>query len=128
MAKTNQLDRFFDDLLFQTQRGRVTHEQLDKGIRYEQFEQVTAWQMKYGYKFNIYSNDHLIEGKKHFHFDNKEENILCKIDFEGNLLKTKGTNSVPTKIMKELKYFLAKDSVKKIITEMWNSKNPDLAT
>lgn len=126
MDETNQLDRLFDDLLFQTQRGNVTHEQLERGIRFEQFEQVKEWKLKYGYKFNIYGNDHLIDGKPHFHFDNSEENVFCKVDFEGNILEIKGTDCVSSKIVKELKYFLSKDSNQNKIIEMWNGKNPEL--
>ncbi len=119
------LEKYFDDLLFQTQRGKVSHEQLERGIRYEQFEQVKEWKSKYGYKFNIYSNDHLIDGKKHFHFDNHQEKVVCKIDFDGNLLENKGSKDIPSNIMKELLYFLNKDFIKETLHKMWNDKNPD---
>jgi len=128
MPDKNLFDRLFDDLLFQTQRGKLTHEQLERGVRHDQFEQVKTWQSKYGYKFNIYSNDHLIDGKPHFHFDNKEANIFCKVDFTGDILESSGDNTIPSNIIKELKYFLAKERTQQVIGEMWNSKNPDLAT
>jgi len=120
------LERNFDDLLFQTQRGKVTHEQLEKGIRYEQFEQFKEWKSLYGYKFNIYSNEHLIHGEKHFHFDNKQENVFCKIDFEGNVLDSNGKKYIPGNILKELLYFLSKKSVKERLHLVWNIKNPEL--
>jgi hypothetical protein len=119
------LDKLFDDLLFQTLRGKVTHEQLEQGIRFDQFEQVKSWKQNYGYRFNIYSNDHLIDGKKHFHFNNESENIFCKIDFNGNILETNNPDSVSSKILKELRYFLSKDNTRKLIEEMWDLKNPE---
>jgi hypothetical protein len=120
------LERHFDDLLFQTQRGKVTHEQLEKGIRYEQFEQFKDWKSLYGYKFNIYSNEHLINGENHFHFENKQENVFCKIDFEGNVLESNGKKNIPGNILKELLYFLRQESVKKSLHKVWNDKNPEL--
>jgi Domain of unknown function (DUF4160) len=126
MANSNRVEILFDSLLFQTQRGGVTHEQLERGIRYDQFEQVKPWQLRYGYKFNVYGNDHLIDGKPHFHFDNREENVSCKVDFNGNILESNGKNSMSPKIMKELLYFLSKEANKNRIIEMWNEKNPSL--
>jgi hypothetical protein len=126
MTDPNKLDFLFDDLLFQTQRGRVTHEQLERGVRFDQFEQVREWRSKYGYKFNIYGNDHLIDNKPHFHFDHTAEGIKCKMDFDGNVLESSGTKEVPANILKELRYFLSKQVNKALVTEMWNLKNPSL--
>jgi hypothetical protein len=120
------LERNFDDLLFQTQRGRVTHEQLESGIRYDQFEQFKEWRSLYGYRFNIYSNEHFINGEKHFHFDNKEEGVFCKIDFQGNVIENKGSKNIPANILKELLYFLTKESVNKRLHKIWDDKNPEL--
>ncbi len=120
------LDNYFDGLLFQTQRGGVSHEQLERGIRYEQFEQVKEWKLRYGYKFNIYGNDHFIDGKPHFHLDNAEKGIFCKIDFSGNILESTGNDNLPEKIVKELVYFLSKEKVKTHLIEKWNEKNPSL--
>jgi hypothetical protein len=119
------LERNFDDLLFQTQRGKVTHEQLENGIRYEQFEQFKEWKSRYGYKFNIYSNEHFINGEKHFHFGNKQ-GVCCKIDFEGNVIESIGAKNIPPNILKELSYFLAKKTVNENLHKIWNDKNPEL--
>ncbi len=122
----NILDRLFDDLLFQTQRGKITHEQLERNVRFEQFEQVKDWKLKYGYRFNIYGNDHFIDGRPHFHFDNNEAKIFCKVDFDGNVLEFQGTNEIPNNIHKELLYFLSKETNRKRIIDLWNQKNPML--
>lgn len=120
------LEEQFDGLLFQTQRGKVTHAQLERGVRYEQFEQFKEWKSLYGYKFNIYSNEHFINGEKHFHFDNKQENIFCKIDFEGGVLESNGKKDIPGNVLKELQYFLRKESIKNLLHKIWNDKNSDL--
>ena len=124
--ETNIIERLFDDLLFQSIRGKVTHEQIEKGIRYDAFEQVKEWHLKYGYKFSIYGNDHFIDGKAHFHFDNISSEIFCKIDFDGNILEEKGKNTIPKNVYNELLYFLSKDHNKSILKGMWNNRNPSL--
>ncbi len=126
MAEENFIDKVFDDILFQTHRGRLTYEQLDSGRRFEQFEQVKEWKSKYGYKFNIYGNDHLIDGKPHFHFDNAGQKISTKMDFSGNVLEHKGKNSIPKKVLEDLNYFLQKESTKIKLISLWNSKNPSI--
>ncbi len=123
MNDIEKLELYFDDLLIQTQKWKLTHEQLERGLRHENFEQVKEWKMKYGYKFNIYGNDHLINGEKHFHFENKEENVSCKIDFLGNILEEKGRKSLSSNILKELRYFLYKPNIKDFINELWDKKN-----
>ncbi len=119
------IELIFDDLLTQIIKGNLTHEEIEKGIRYEEFQQVSEWKLKYGYKFNVYSNDHLINGKKHFHFDNKSENVFTKFDFKGNLLETKG-KPIPSNIMKELIYFLKKESTQINLHKLWDEQNPTL--
>lgn len=125
MNEINLIEVLFDDLLFQTHRGNLSHNQLDKGVRFEQFEQIKEWKSKYGFKFNVYGNDHLINGKAHFHFDNHGQNIFCKIDFNGNILENNGSE-IPKKVLDDLKYFLSKDSNKTRIKDLWNVKNPSL--
>jgi len=115
----------FDALLFQIAKGN-THENLERNIRYDEFQQIPDWNLRYGYKFNIYSNDHLIDGKPHFHFDNEAQGILCKVDFNGNVLESRGDRKVPSKVLKELVYFLSKDRIKTKLIDTWNEKNPDL--
>jgi hypothetical protein len=125
MENIEELDLIFDELLHQIIRGKVTHENLEKGIRYEEFQQVSEWESRYGYKFSIYPNDHLIDGKMHFHFDNKEANVHCKLDFEGNVLVKKG-KSIPSRILKELRYFLSKESTKQNLVAFWLRLNPNV--
>lgn len=63
------IDEIFDDFLLQ--RTKLSYEEIESGKkRIERFVQIKEWKSKYGYKFQAYSNDHLIDGKKHFHFDN----------------------------------------------------------
>ncbi len=123
---TKRIDLIFDDLLTQIIKGNLSHDDLEKGIRYEEFQQVSEWKLKYGYKFNVYSNDHLIDGKKHFHFDNKSENVFAKLDFQCNLLEVKGGKKIPANVFKELKYFVAKESIQSALHKLWNDQNPNL--
>lgn len=119
------LEFWFDDLLFQIAKGN-THEKLENNIRYEQFQQVGEWDLRFGFKFNIYSNDHLINGKPHFHLDHEAQGIFCKVDFTGIVLETTGRNVIPKNVLKELAYFVSKTKIKGILVDMWNEKNPDL--
>lgn len=119
------IELIFDDLLTQIIKGNLTHEEIEKGIRYEEFQQVSEWKLKYGYKFNVYSNDHLINGKKHFHFDNKSDKVFAKFDFKGNLLESKG-KPIPSNIMKELMYFVKKESTQINLHKLWDEQNPTL--
>lgn len=118
------LDKSFDGLLYQFSKG-ITYGSYKKGLRYHEFEQIKEWKSKFGFKFNIYGNDHLIDGKPHFHFDNEEKDIACKIDFQGNILECKGSE-VPSKTLKDLQFFLFQEKIQKIIHDKWNDKNPNL--
>lgn len=119
------IDLIFDDLLTQIIKGNLTHEEIENGIRYEEFQQLSEWKLKYGYKFNVYSNDHLIDGKKHFHFDNKSDKVFAKFDFKGTLLELKG-KPIPSNIMKELIYFVKKESTQINLHKLWDEQNPTL--
>lgn len=123
---TKTIDLIFDDLLTQIIKGNLSHDDLASKVRYEEFQQVSQWKLKYGYKFNIYSNDHLIDGKKHFHFDNKAQNICTKLDFQCNVLEIKGSKPIPANVFKELKYFVAKENIQSILHKLWNDQNPTL--
>ena len=118
------MDLVFDDWLIQTIKYGLSHEELEKGVRVGEFEQVAEWKLKFGYKFNIYGKDHFIDGKPHFHFDNRETGVFSKIDFEGNVLESSG--SIPSKILKELAYFIRQEPIMKKMKAKWNEKNPTL--
>ena len=65
MEKENIIEKIFDDLLFQISKGN-TVEQILKGTTILDLEQVKEWKTKFGYTFNIYSNDHFIDNKRNF--------------------------------------------------------------
>lgn len=121
----NSLDLRFDDLLLQTQKYKLSHEEIIAGRRIDEFQQLNSWRLKYGYKLNIYSNDHLINGKPHFHFDNDEKNVHCKMSFDGDILNSTA-NSIPPNVFKDLLFFLKIQEHSKTIRMMWNEKNPSL--
>lgn len=64
--KQQSLNIGFDELLFQLSKG-LTIEQYEKGMRWFGLEKVKEWKSRFGYQFHIYSNDHLIDNKPHFH-------------------------------------------------------------
>lgn len=117
------IEQLFDEILYQFSKG-ISYENYNKGQRWIEFEKIKEWKSKFGYNFNIYSNDHLINNKPHFHFDNKEKEIYTKIDFYGNVLESLG-NDIPKKILKDLEFFLTDDKIQKIISEKWNERNPN---
>jgi hypothetical protein len=123
--ESNELDWWFDDLLIQVIRGNLSHEAIENGRRIEMFRQVKDWKALYGYKFNIYSNDHLIDGKKHFHFDNNAADVHSKLDFEGNVLE-ETSKPIPANILKELLYFMNNSGIKEKLHAMWDEQNPTL--
>lgn len=119
------LNRCFDDLKFQFEKG-LTIESHKQGTRYVELEKVKEWESRYNYTFNIYGKEHLIDNKPHFHFDNKEKGVSCKISFEGEILESKGKNEIDKKVHKELKYFLKEEGIQEILVSKWNEKNPKL--
>ena len=121
----NDLNRSFDELKFQFEKG-LTIENHKNGIRYFGLEKVKEWKSRFGYTFNIYGNDHFIEGKPHFHFDNNEKGVACKISFNGEVFESKGKNKIDKKILKELRYFLSHERTQELIISKWNTKNPKL--
>ena len=118
------LDSYFDDILYQTYKGN-TIENLQRNIRHEEFQKFKEWKSRFGYEFNIYSNDHFIDGKPHFHLDNKSEGVSCKMSFQGEVFECAGKD-FSSKISKELNYFLSNTNVQTALKEMWNFKNPIL--
>jgi hypothetical protein len=114
----------FDELLFQLSKG-VTIEQYEKGMRWFGLEKVKEWKSRFGYQFHIYSNDHLIENKPHFHLLKESDGIDCKYFFDGTLIECKNFNQTDKSVVKELLYFLSKKDQQMRIIELWNSKNPN---
>jgi hypothetical protein len=115
----------FDGLKFSFEKG-LTIENHKEGIRYLGLQKIKEWKSKFGYVFNIYSNDHFIENKPHFHFDNKEKGVSCKMSFEGDIFESNGKNEIDKKVLKELRYFLSLENTQETIIYKWNSKNPKL--
>ena len=118
------VDGKFDELLFQVSKGN-TFENYEKGVRYIGLEQVKEWKSRFGYKFSIYSNDHFINNKPHFHLDNEANEVHCKISFDGELFESKN-KEIPKNIYKELKKFLSKNEIQIILKDRWNLMNPNL--
>tara|TARA_R110002051_G_C8650085_1_gene487452 strand:+ start:524 stop:910 length:387 start_codon:yes stop_codon:yes gene_type:complete len=125
MSNNSLLDKIFADLLYQLSKGN-TFENIAKGQTIIDLEQVKEWKNKFGYTFNIYSNDHFINKKPHFHLDNKSSNISTKISFEGEILEQKGKNRIDKKTLKALKYFLNNPNTRRLLIAEWNKSNPEL--
>jgi len=98
------LNQIFDNLLYQTAKGRL-HLDISSSSVYTELELVKEWKSKFGYQFNIHSNDHFIDNEPHFHFDNKEKGIFCKISFSGVVKESRGTKTIPKNILKILRQF-----------------------
>lgn len=61
-----KLEYSFDYILHQLTKG-ISIEEQKRGKIYLELHQVKEWKSKYGYSFHIYSNDHFIDNKPHFH-------------------------------------------------------------
>lgn len=122
-----KLDLMFDGLLVQTIKIDITYEEylvIDSNEEfYGEFQQLSSWKQQYGYRFHIY-NDHFIDGKRHFHFENKEKNVHLKLDFEGNILEKVGKDDIDNKVHKILKKFLQQQSVVVEWRKIWDKNNP----
>jgi len=119
------LDESLDDILFQLSKGN-TIERLAKGVRWESFQQVKEWKNRFGYQFHIYSNDHFIDNKPHFHLRKQSENIDCRFFFNGDLIDCKGKSQIEKKVFEALSYLLSKPQQQLRLNDFWNSKNPNL--
>ncbi|WP_170235051.1 DUF4160 domain-containing protein [Bizionia gelidisalsuginis] len=123
--KLIDLNCSFDELKFTFEKGLTVEDHKD-GIRYLGLEKIKEWKSKFGYIFNIYSNDHFIDNEPHFHFDNKEKSVSCKMSFDGNIFESNEKNEIDRKVLKELKYFLSMERTQETIISKWNNKNPKL--
>ncbi|MEZ4778585.1 MAG: hypothetical protein R2786_04310 [Flavobacteriaceae bacterium] len=121
----NQLDQLFDELQYQFSKG-ISIENYESGTRWIELEKVKEWKSRFGYQLNIYSNDHFIDNKPHFHFDNISKEISCKISFDGEIFESSGKKEIDRKTLKELTYFLSRTNIQNTLIAKWNEKNPKL--
>jgi hypothetical protein len=119
----NKLNQGFDEILFQLSKGN-TIEGLEQGKLWMGFEQIKEWKSMFGYQFHIYSNDHFIDKKPHFHLKKISENIDCKLFFDGTVYDCQGPNVLEKKVIKALEYFLSKPNNQNMLIEFWNNRNP----
>jgi hypothetical protein len=121
----NRLDQAFDDLQYQFSKG-ISFEKYESGTRWIELEKVKEWKSRFGYQLNIYGNDHFIDNKPHFHFDNIAKEIKCKISFHGEIFESSGKKEIDRKTLKELTYFLRRTDIQNSLIAKWNEKNPKL--
>lgn len=120
-----KLNQGLDFILEQIAHGN-TIEGLKKGKVWMGFEQVKEWKSKFGFQFQIYSNDHFIENKPHFHIVKKSENIDCRIFFDGMIYDCKGKSTIDKKTHEAIIYFVSQPQKQTLLREYWNKKNPEL--
>lgn len=119
----DSLNQILDGIIHQLTKGN-TIERLKKGIQYFELHQFKEWKSKYGYQFHVYSNDHLIDNKPHFHILKKSENINCRFFFNGQIYDCKGKNKPEKKVTDALCYLLEDSSNIGTLILLWNNKNP----
>ncbi len=122
-SKEEILNQSFDYIIHQLTKGN-TIEGLKNGQRIIELHQVREWKSKYGYQFHVYSNDHLIDKKPHFHIVKNSDNIDCRFFFDGSVYDCKGQNKLEKKVLEALEYFLESSSNFEILINLWNNKNP----
>jgi hypothetical protein len=120
-----QLDQGLDYILDQLSHGN-TIDGLKKGRVWMGFEQVKEWKSKFGFQFQIYSNDHFIESKPHFHIVKRSEGIDCRLFFDGEIFDCKGRASLDKKTLEAIVYFVSDPKRQALLKEFWNNKNPEL--
>jgi hypothetical protein len=119
------LEMTFDEILFQLSKGN-TIDGLKRGRRWIGLHQVKEWKNQFGYKFHIYSNDHFIDNKPHFHLVKESEHIDCKIFFNGDVSSCHGVNKLEKKVKDALDYFLTNPRNQTLLIDFWNEKNSGL--
>jgi hypothetical protein len=125
MTNEKKLNEGLDNILYQIKRG-VTIDEIKKGIFWIELEQIKAWKSRFGFQFQIYSNDHLIENKPHFHIVKISEGIDCRMFFNGKIYDCKGNKNIDKKVLEAINYFLSDNSIQILLQEFWNQKNPSL--
>lgn len=120
----HKLNQSFDFIIHQLTKGN-TIEGIKTGHLFMEFHQVKEWKSKYGYQFHVYSNDHLIDKKPHFHILKESENIDCRFFFDGSIYDCKGQNKLEKKVFDALGYFLEENSNITKLINLWNNKNPN---
>jgi hypothetical protein len=119
----NKLDEYFDWIIDQLTKGN-TIDGLKRNRFYSEFEQVKEWKSKFGFQLQIYSNDHFINNKPHFHLVKKSEDIDCRIFFDGIIHDYKGRGHLDKRTKAAIDYFLSNPMIKERLKELWNIKNP----
>ncbi|MBL1281448.1 MAG: hypothetical protein COA33_014315 [Fluviicola sp.] len=120
-----ELDEFLDSILFQLSKGNSI-ESLRKGREYVELEQFKEWRNRFGYQFHVYSNDHLIDSKPHFHVRKTSKRIDCRFFFDGSFIDCKGKGKLEKRVASALKYMCSFDKNVENLKILWNSKNPEL--
>ena len=121
----NKLNQGLDYILDQLHHGN-TIEGLKNGRVWMGFEQVKEWKSKFGFQFQIYSNDHFIDNKPHFHIVKKSEEIDCRIFFDGVIYDCKGNSTLDKKLREAIVYFVSDPKRQILLIDFWNNKNPQL--
>jgi hypothetical protein len=120
-----QLEMSFDEILIELSKGN-TIENLKYKRKRLAFHQVKEWKNQFGYKFHIYSNDHFIDNKPHFHLVKESVHIDCKIFFNGDVSSCHGVNKLEKKVKDALDYFLTNPRNQTLLIDFWNEKNSGL--
>lgn len=121
----NKLNQGLDYILDQLAHGN-TIEGLKKNRVWMGFEQVKEWKSKFGFQFQVYSNDHYIDNKPHFHIVKKSERVDCRLFFDGEIYDCKGDTSLDKKTREAIIHFLSDPKRQVLLKEYWNNKNPEL--
>lgn len=121
----HRLNQGLDFILEQLSHGN-TIEGLRNGALWMGFEQVKEWNSKFGYQFHIYSNDHFIDNRPHFHLVKTSENIDCRLFFDGQIIDCQGKLQLEKKVKEAVIYFLTEVDRQGTLIEFWNKKNPNL--
>lgn len=120
-----KLNQGLDFILEQLAHGN-TIDGIKAGRLWMGFEQVKEWKSKFGYQFHIYSNDHFIDNKPHFHLIKKSDNIDCRLFFDGQIIDCQGNNTLDKRVRDSISYFLENQGRQENLIHFWNLKNPNL--